>query len=840
MAKIPLTAVPGAPETVRPLLTELPTPNVTYAQPAETAKIQYPGPISVSPVQAKMQETTNFEGHIRGLQQREMNAPHGALFAANTAIGQSLMSVGQEIGQAGVSIGFALQQSKDQGDVSRGNNLWTGIEAAFAEDVAKNNITSPHQQLALFESKYVPMLKDGVSKIGMSAYSADRVMPRIQANLSKARADLLNKGNIWQAEQDQGAIVSEMESAAASGDLEAQLDANTRLTLARGQSPMQEAQRRGQILEAHKEWQVKELISDNPKAAFEEMEEIEQTGTSDAFPDLKDPSMVTSLKNQARTEKNNREQDALQKVSDGIIEGKIKNRNDIIAEGHGNLTASTINSLEEALVADPAFNTKSISEIKTLINKYNPQADDAENMTQYHAIMERIRTEVPRTMQGNLNADLYAISQKAVEKGQNVTPKQHFQGELETHIERLGKLGFFDPEGYSTQTANDPKETAYALEHRGQEEQVWQKIERTKGLMRQWLNDNPDADETKAMKYLQELVGPDVRAASAKEWKAQKEESSNLQRSLRGGHNTWIEPFNPKPTIVPTEDLRKKLNQNERSYGTYGPTSGLSPDLTERLSVLEEAAGRPLKVISGYRSPEKNKAVGGAEHSEHLHGNAVDIDTGDWSKEEKLALIEKASAAGITGIGVYNNNLHFDVGKRRAWGPSYGSESVPDWARATIARHEANGFAGLPMPSSVRKAVPQDLVNTVKVLEGYSAQAYEDSGRYSIGYGTKARPGETLSREQAESRLRSELTVHAGVVDRAARSVGLQLTPGQRNALISFDFNTGSAKELITSAGGDIEQIARRLPTWNKLEKGGPPSRGLTNRRNAELKMFAS
>ena len=64
----------------------------------------------------------------------------------------------------------------------------------------------------------------------MSAYTADRVVPEFHSFHSKTRTDLLNKGNKWQAEQDQGAIVGEIEAAIARGDTAA-LDANTRLTL---------------------------------------------------------------------------------------------------------------------------------------------------------------------------------------------------------------------------------------------------------------------------------------------------------------------------------------------------------------------------------------------------------------------------------------------------------------------------------------------------------------------------------------------------------------------------------------------------------------------------------
>ena len=605
MAKIPLANVPQAPGTVRPLLTELPTPKVTYAEPAQTARIQYPGPINVSPVSARMQETTDYEKHIRGLQQREMDAPFEKLAAANMAIGQNLMNAGQQIGGQIMSMGYQLQQSKDQADISRAKSLWTKAEAGFAEEIAEKNITNPHQQLALWESKWGPQYMDGVKAIGMSAYTTDRVMPEVQANFSKTRTNLLNEGNVFQAKQDQGAIVTEMEEAAARGDLAAQLDANTRLTLARGQTPMQEAQRRGQIKEAHYEWQAKEVIAKNPEVGYKEMLEIEQTGTSDVFPELKNPETVARLKNQARTEMVNRDQDAEKTVADGIVEGRIKNRNDIIAEGHGNLRPTTIASLEKLLIADPQFSTRSISEINTLIKNYDPRTDDPEGMPQYRAILDRIYSEVPKDIQGNLKQDLYTISQKAVEKGELPTPKQHFAGELETHIERLGKLGHFDPEGYSTKTAMDPKQTSYAIEHREQEEEVWKKIERTKGLMRQWLADNPEADETKAMKYLQDLVGPDVRASSAKEWQAQKAEQ-------RPDYLNWIMPFTRRPSVVPTEDLQQKIQQYEPSLGTK-PTSSTG-------------GANTVRMITSYR-PGGTRAMGLSPTVEggplDAHGNRI-------------------------------------------------------------------------------------------------------------------------------------------------------------------------------------------------------------------------
>lgn len=44
------------------------------------------------------------------------------------------------------------------------------------------------------------------------------------------------------------------------------------------------------------------------------------------------------------------------------------------------------------------------------------------------------------------------------------------------------------------------------------------------------------------------------------------------------------------------------------------------------LDPLREAYGKPIKVNSGYRSPAVNRAVGGSGSSQHLTGQAVDIE----------------------------------------------------------------------------------------------------------------------------------------------------------------------------------------------------------------------
>lgn len=47
------------------------------------------------------------------------------------------------------------------------------------------------------------------------------------------------------------------------------------------------------------------------------------------------------------------------------------------------------------------------------------------------------------------------------------------------------------------------------------------------------------------------------------------------------------------------------------------------------LDPLRALYGRPIKINSGYRSVEVNKAIGGARTSQHLFGLAADITGGD-------------------------------------------------------------------------------------------------------------------------------------------------------------------------------------------------------------------
>lgn len=76
-------------------------------------------------------------------------------------------------------------------------------------------------------------------------------------------------------------------------------------------------------------------------------------------------------------------------------------------------------------------------------------------------------------------------------------------------------------------------------------------------------------------------------------------------------------------------------------------------DALERLRRIR--GGRPLTIISGYRSASHNAAVGGVKNSQHLYGRAADIPAG-------YATVGEAARAGFTGIGSQGPwAVHVDV-----------------------------------------------------------------------------------------------------------------------------------------------------------------------------------
>lgn len=132
----------------------------------------------------------------------------------------------------------------------------------------------------------------------------------------------------------------------------------------------------------------------------------------------------------------------------------------------------------------------------------------------------------------------------------------------------------------------------------------------------------------------------------------------------------------------------------------------------------------------------------------------------------------------------------------------------------------------------------------IKKFEGYRASAYRDpAGVWTIGYGfTKnVTPSSTISRTEADARLIAELQHYAGSVESLCHTV--ELTEGQRDALIDFAFNLGVgalAKSTLLKCvlAGDNEGAAAQFGKW--IFAGGRKLPGLVERRARERERFLS
>jgi uncharacterized protein YcbK (DUF882 family) len=85
-------------------------------------------------------------------------------------------------------------------------------------------------------------------------------------------------------------------------------------------------------------------------------------------------------------------------------------------------------------------------------------------------------------------------------------------------------------------------------------------------------------------------------------------------------------------------------------------------ELIQKLQALRDKLGRPVTVVSAYRTPEYNTKCGGAPKSQHLLGKAADIKV---KGKTPLDVAYAAESVGFTGIGVYthdgNKFTHVDV-----------------------------------------------------------------------------------------------------------------------------------------------------------------------------------
>lgn len=121
------------------------------------------------------------------------------------------------------------------------------------------------------------------------------------------------------------------------------------------------------------------------------------------------------------------------------------------------------------------------------------------------------------------------------------------------------------------------------------------------------------------------------------------------------------------------KDALEEISYILRDYHT-GDTHAIDPALLDQLydlKLLLGASGKPIHIISGYRSPYTNARLrhhshGVAKDSLHMQGRAIDIRiSGVETRDIRNAALSMRSG----GVGYYprSNFVHLDTGDFRTW-----------------------------------------------------------------------------------------------------------------------------------------------------------------------------
>lgn len=140
-----------------------------------------------------------------------------------------------------------------------------------------------------------------------------------------------------------------------------------------------------------------------------------------------------------------------------------------------------------------------------------------------------------------------------------------------------------------------------------------------------------------------------------------------------------------------------------------------------------------------------------------------------------------------------------------------------------------------------RRAINKEGLELIKSFEGCKLTAYFCPAKIlTIGFGSTGphvKPGMTITKDQAEELLRSDLRRFEDAVAAAAPKA----TDNQFSAMVSLAFNIGigalqRSTVLRRHLAGDHAGAADAFLMWNKA--GGKVLAGLTRRREAEAALY--
>lgn len=314
-------------------------------------------------------------------------------------------------------------------------------------------------------------------------------------------------------------------------------------------------------------------------------------------------------------------------------------------------------------------------------------------------------------------------------------------------------------------------------------------------------------------------------------------------------------------------DKNKKLSPHFSVWEFAAPSdyNGNYPEelpiSEELINVLEDVYNHfncsRCDILSGYRTPTIDRAVGGSGYGKHTEGLAADAYyyVGNNNLPSRLVSCYLQDK-GVNGIGyccgTNPNGTHIDVRQDGMW---HGDErdysiTVPDYysytgtKKSEVYPNTANSTSPNTTKKTGNMTTSDKMVSIIKTEEGLSLRACKaiPSEQYwTIGYGhygPEVGANQTITESEADALLRKDLKVFE---DEVNSDIKVQLTQSQFDACVSLAYNIGVG----AFAGSDIVKFINAgkfghacvdFPSWRKAE--GQVLQGLITRRQMEMEFF--